>query len=81
MSLFTYPKKDPALKGKIGVAQRVHYLDQVNEEKTWATGACKKWAGAVVVVDPAIRVTCSWCLSMLMNKKVPPTVTITKEAV
>lgn len=81
MSLFTYPKKDPALKGKIGVAQRVHYLAQVNEEKNWAVGSCQKWAGAVVMVDPKVRVTCSWCVSMLMNKKVQPTVTVPKEAV
>jgi hypothetical protein len=48
------------VKGQIGVARRVHLLDQYKPD-FWASSACGKWAGLVRVVSDDASVTCRDC--------------------
>jgi hypothetical protein len=70
---------EPAMKGRIGVARRIHYLLEVNPEGTWAVGSCKRWAGRVDLVQPVVKVTCNECVGLAQNKRVKPTITVAKE--
>lgn len=77
MSLFTYPTaaKEPAKKGRIGMARRIHYVLTFNDDTKDAVGACRKVSGPVEFVSPYTRATCPDCVGLLMNKKINKTVT------
>ena len=49
------------MKGRIGVARRVHWLEALSEYSQWASSHCKKWAGFVNVVHDRDQVTCRDC--------------------
>ena len=68
------PNPKEHVKGAIGVAERVHYLDQVKYASSWATSACGKWAGLVRFVPFVARVTCAYCIKVERDKKLAPTV-------
>lgn len=59
-----------ALKGMIGVAKRVHLLDQVDRPQwgVWASSACGSWAGSVKIVDERQPVTCGACRKLNPSK-------------
>ena len=72
---------EPAMKGRIGVARRIHYLMETNAEHTWAVGSCKAFAGAVEFVGPGVKATCANCVGLARVNKVKPTITVAKETV
>lgn len=52
------------MKGRIGLARRIHYLDEIDGDRPyyrWASSACGKWAGRVEVVTDSRAVTCADC--------------------
>lgn len=59
-----------ALKGRIGMARRIHLLDQVDRPQwgVWASSACGSWAGRVEIVDPRQPVTCGACQRLNPSK-------------
>lgn len=48
------------LRGRIGVAKRVHWLKRYSEFARWGVGLCEGWAGAVELTE--MPVTCVECL-------------------
>lgn len=58
------------MKGSIGVAKRIHYLDQVDRPQfgVWASSACGSWAGAVKIVPEKVPVSCGACRKLDPSK-------------
>lgn len=58
------------MKGRIGVARRIHLLDKVDrpEFNVWASSACGSWAGRVEIVDARQPVTCGACKKLDPSK-------------
>ena len=48
-----------SMRGRIGVARRVHLLEKYDPPAVWATSMCGKWAGAVQITEDAV--TCVDC--------------------
>jgi hypothetical protein len=65
-----------AWKGRIGLARRVHYIEEYSGDAkapNWATSACGKWAGTVVLVPIIADVTCHGCKALERPWQVPAT--------
>lgn len=69
--------EDKALKGRIGLARRIHYLLEIAGPPTspsWGSSACGAWAGRVVLVPKTTPVSCRPCLQLaLPTWRVPAT--------
>ena len=61
-------RRKTLIKGRIGVARRIHYLEAVCRSVRWATSACGKWAGKVDVVPDFESVTCRECARVDFRK-------------
>lgn len=51
------------MKGRIGLARRVHLIEQYKPD-FWAASACKKWAGTFQVMPDNTVVTCRDCIGI-----------------
>lgn len=69
-----------ALRGRIGIARRVHLLDQVDRPEfgAWGSSACGKWAGRVELVEEGAAVTCRDCAGLDPSKVETRTVSAEK---
>lgn len=51
------------LRGRIGVAKRVHWIAEMKLESMWGVSLCGKWAGRLEVVKDT-HVTCGECFRL-----------------